>query len=726
MARRDEATVKVTADTKDVQRAFEQLDQSYSRVAKASEEYARAVEQSAKAVTREEKKAAKEVEQATRQILAAEKRRTSAMKARANALEKQAQALKKTTAIEKDAAKSSGGLAGKTDKLAGSMNLVAGAIGAVAFGAAKLIGDYATLDAATGRLENSFRSAGASTDAMAQAEALATEMARRGQATRLDSINSIRELTDASGDATKALSDYRLAVDIASQANIGVEAATKLVARARNGEVEELKQLRGINKDLAADLNRVEDATTRSELAINLLSASYDGAAQANAGLIDKQNAMRFSVDDLGASIGDLGAAIGEGATGVVGSLGQFFGVLEEGQDPVTALTSGFKGFADAIREAKQPVQDMIEAGGALGAIFSGRSVFEVISDADTRRALANKGKPGEPEKKEEEQKKKLADTTGKLNDVLKKQDEAKKKLSGSTNKLAQEKERLRKADEEAIAALERDLILEEEAARIYNEEAEALDRLNQVKAESKRLQDETLTRLEQELEIRQMNESFEAEGGSSAEIEALKIQQELERELFDIRRSGMSWESKARAEQIAQRKASIATARLEADQEAENAKKRKAAINAAAEATATLGAAALEQAGLANAAIALESGQKAAYYTGESIAEFAAYNIPGGIGFAAAAAQHALVAGGAIIGGLNGGGSRGGGGATTGTPADTAPRTLTAPTVSEAQAREQTIVLNQNMLGYLPPDDARRVSSAEARLVRSKVGGRR
>ena len=724
MARRDEATVKVTADTKDVQRAFEQLDQSYARVAKASEEYARAVEQSAKAVTREEKKAAKEVEQATRQILAAEKRRTSAMKSRAQALEKQAQALKKTTSIEKDAAKSSGGLAGKTDKLAGSMNLMAGAIGAVAFGAAKLIGDYATLDAATGRLENSFRSAGASTDAMAQAEALATEMARRGQATRLDSINSIRELTDASGDATKALSDYRLAVDIASQANIGVEAATKLVARARNGEVEELKQLRGINKDLAADLNKVEDATTRSELAINLLSASYDGAAQANAGLIDKQNAMRFSVDDLGASIGDLGAAIGDGATGVVGSMGRFFGVLEEGQDPVTALTSGFKGFADAIREVKQPVQDMIEAGGALGAIFSGRSVFEVISDADTRRAMENRGKPNAPEKQEEEQKKKLADTTANLNDVLKKQDEAKKKLSRSTNKLAQEKERLRKADKESIEALERELILEEEAARIYNEEAEALDRLNQVKAESKRLQDETLTRLEQELEIRQMNEGFEAEGGSAAEIEALKIQQELERELFDIRRSGMSWESKARAEQIAQRKAEIATAKLDADVATEAAKQKKAAYMAAAEGAATVGEAALQAAGAEQAATILSSVKKIGFYTAEGFAQLGANNVPGAINYFAAAAEHAIVAGSGVATSMGGGGS--GGGATTGTPADTAPRTLTSPTVSDAQARDETIVLNQNMLGYLPPDDARRVSSAEVRLVRSKVGGRR
>lgn len=724
MRKGDEKTIKISADTDDLKRSFADLQDSYERVAKASAEYADAVDKSSKAVTKDELKAAKEIEAAHKRVLAAEKKRLSALKSRDAAMQASAKNIKSQTKSTDASAKSTGKLS------VGMLGLV-GVLASVGAGAAALSRQFAELDAANGRLANSIGRVGGTGTEMAAAEELATEMARRGQATRLESINSIRELIDASGSATTAMTDYRLAVDIASQANIGVSQATTMLAKARNGEVEELKNLRGLNKDLAQDLGKIEDQTLRSELAVQLLSESYNGAAEANAGLVDQQNALSYSMDDLSTATGGFVSAIVDTGTGALSAVGQFFGLLNEGQDAVSGITDMIDDMTEAIRAVKDPAMDLLKEGGVLGVWLQGKSIGEVVSEGDSRRAkeaAAKKPKPdsgspseggGKSSGPQSESK-----TTDKITEALKRQEEAKKKLRKGTSNLAKEKEKLRQQDEENLLAMEQELLLAEEEAERLNAEAEAQARLAKVKADANTLIEETNQRLQDELDLRhelEQQKIIDSEG----DLERLTMQQELEKELFNIRQSGLSWEAKARAENLAYIKFESKLKQKEKKESADANKQRMEEIQHVADATVTLGAAALEQAGLKNAAIALESGKKVAYYTGESIASFAQYNIPAGLGYAAAAAQHAIVAGGSIFGGGGGAPKKG---AAAGSMAGSSKDMPTQGSLGNTGGGASTVNYNLNVqtVAGISNQDARRIEQAVRRATTQQVGGRR
>lgn len=737
----EEKTIKVSADVEDLKKAFAQVEKSYAEVAQASKEYAAALESSSKAVTDEEKKVAKEVEKTTKTILSDTKRRAAAYKDQATALKTQADALKQKTALtDKDSDAASKNV--KTMKV--STVALAG-LGAAALATASKIGDlvkkYAEVDAASGRLANSFKSAGASTEDMAKAEAIAAEMSKRGQASRLESINSLRLLTDASGNATQAIDDYRLAVDIASQTGKTAAEASELISKVRKGEVEELKSMRGLNKELAQDLGKIEDSSTKTEIAMQLLSESYDGAAAANAGLIDRQKAFSLTLEEAEIAAGNLLGAIGESGTGLVGSLGTLVGVFEEGADPVRTLTGAFSNFGDAIRETSRPIQDLVEAGGALGALFSGRGLFAVIDEADTKRAksVASSNAATEAVKKETAAVKDQADAKTKLAKAQADQEKKKASDAAKASKSAEAEEAKQKRDDDArrarnkaaaaeAAALKKQLAEEDEqsdkdnaASLAASEELAGVENLAAARAESDRIHEESMLRQAQMMEERHIRQQM-ALGLSEEERAALAIQIELEKELYAIRESGMAPEAMARAENIALLKTEGKTLAGIAKKDEETADKKKAIYEATVDATASVGKAALDAAGLANEATALESGIKAVYYTGESIAAFSSFNIPSGIGFAAAAAQHAIVAGGALAGGLGGGG---GGGSKPSSSSGSERLQRSTPVVTNAGARESATVVNINTLSYVSPEDARRIGHAEAREARATIGGR-
>jgi hypothetical protein len=737
----EEKTIKVSADVEDLKKAFEQVEKSYAEVAQASKEYAAALESSSKAVTDEEKKVAKEVEKTTKTILTDTKKRAAAYRDQATALKTQGDALKQKIALtDKDTDASA-----KNVKTMGASTAALAGLGVAALAAASKIGDlvrkYAEVDAASGRLANSFKSAGASTEDMARAESIATEMSKRGQASRLESIDSIRLLTDASGNATQAIDDYRLAVDIASQTGKTAAEASDLLSKVRKGEVEELKSMRGLNKELAEDLGKIEDATIKTEIAMQLLSESYDGAAHANAGLIDRQKAFSLTLEEAELAAGNLFGAIGESGTGLVGSFGKLIGVFEDGSDPVRTLTGAFSNFGDAIRDTTRPIQDLVEAGGALGALFSGRGLFAVIDEAETKRAksVATSNAAADAVKKETAAVKEQADAKTKLAKELAEQEKKKASDAAKAAKAAEAEAAKQKREDDAkrarnkaaaseAAALKKQLAEEDEESDRENaailaaaEELAGVENLAAARLESDRIHEESMLRQTQMMEERHLRQQM-ALDLSEEERAALAIQIELEKELFAIRSSGMEPEAMARAENIALLKTEGKTLAGIAKKDEETANKKKAIYDATVDATASVGAAALEAAGLSNAATALESGIKAAYYTGESFAAFAGANIPSGIGFAAAAAQHAIVAGGALAGGLGGGG---GGGSKPSSSSGSDRLQRSSPVVTNAAAASGATVVNVNTLSYVSPEDARRIGHAEAREARATIGGR-
>jgi hypothetical protein len=753
MAREGEKTIKVSADTDDVRKAFKDVEAAYASVADAAKQYAAAVDVASNAITDDEKKIAEENERATKIILANSRKRAGALKTNAIALQEQQKSLKLSIAGENKAEKQSDALSrsasGASSSLMGKAAAF-GAMGAAAMGAVgvllQLISKYAELDSANGRLANSLKNAGASTEAMAEAEALATEMVQRGQASRLESINSIRLLTDASGNATQAIDDYRLAVDIASQTGKTAAEASELLNKVRKGEVEELKSMRGLNKELAEDLGKIEDATVKTEIAMQFLKDGYSGAAEANAGLIDKQAAMKFSQEDLLTSVGSLLSAIGETGGGLIGSYLQMAGVIDKSLSPIETVSSAFRNFAASMREASQPLQDIAAAGGIFGTWFKGKSISEAISEADSARAVAAA--------KKKEGDKKAVDSTGKVIEAVDKQAEAEKRLKDTLDAQARTREEQskrakdqaeaeKKRAKQAADYAQRQKNLQDEARKAAQEaaayeqqlarEKEARDAEEIAIAQERASQhiEEMKTRIEQEFELRQALEMQKAVA-NDADIQALGEIQALERDLFDIRSSAASDGEKqqlTRIRMVRQETTNLEKLKQKTAETAEQEAKRTASAIAATEG---LGVAALEAAGMSNAGTALEAGKKAAFYTGESIASFAALNPVSGTLFAVAAAHQAVVAGGALIGGGGGGGARSGGGGassvTGSSPASVAPSSRSSQSMAPASggAREMGITINNNMLSYIAPEDQRRMAVAESREARAIVGGRK
>lgn len=710
MARRnEEATIKLSADTKDVQAAFDKVSVAYGDLQKAAEEHAKAVEMAAKAVTDDEKAIAAEYEKTTRAILKSENARVNSLKKSANAQKGQAEIMRGNTKETKL----------NTEAIKGAALGLAGL--AVALG--KAAQKYMEVDAAAGRLKNANKAAGASAEDVAAQQSAAREALVNYGITTLDSTNALQKLTDASGDAGKAATDYKLAIDIASQANISLEQATEMLSKARNGEVEELKSLRDINKEQAQDLGKIEDSTIRAELAVKMLTAAYAGSAEANAGAIDKTAAMKAQLDETATAAGNVATAIGEAGVGLVGALAKLIGLAETGDEFFEKFTSGMNNFAGSIREVSQPIYDLVAAGGALGMLVNGKSIADVLSEADSARARAAAAAAKTP--KTEAPKK--ADVKKEVDAELAKQAEKVEKKAADA---AAQREKERAASSARARRDAQERAREKEAERVAAEatrEAEA--QAAQLKAEAAKIADEAAQREISQREI--YNQTLINEAIARGEdITLLQSQLELEERLVEIRNSDMSAEEQARQNRLALLKqevvslneaAKAADAKKKKDDDAAKKKEEETEmLEGNLESLAMTSLAAAEQ---QNLATALQSAKKVGFYGAEAIASFAAGNPISGAGYLAAAAEHAINAGTAVAGMASGGG---GGGGAAASPAETAPRSFGPSAMAMAEAREGSITINQNMLSYMSPEDARRYSSSERREARAIVGGRR
>ena len=709
MARRnEEATIKLSADTKDVQAAFDKVAVAYGTLQKAAEDHARAVDLAAKAVTDDEKAIAAEYEKTTRAILKSENARVNSLKKSANAQKGQAEIMRGNTKETKL----------NTEAIKGAALGLAGL--AVVLG--KAAQKYMEVDAAAGRLRNANKAAGASAEDVASQQSVAREALVNYGITTLESSNALQKLTDASGDAGKAASDYKLAIDIASQANISLEQATEMLSKARNGEVEELKLLRDINKEQAQDLGKIEDSTVRAELAVKMLTAAYAGSAEANAGAIDKSAAMQAQMDEVTTSVGDVTVAIGEGGVGLVGALAKLIGLAETGDEFFEKFTTGMHNFAGSIREVSQPIYDLVAAGGAIGMLVNGKSIADVLSEADSARARAAASKPAakkDAPKKEDAKKEVEAE-------LAKQTEKAEKKAADAAAQ--REKERAASSARSRRDAQER--AQEKEAERVAAEatrEAEA--QAAQLKADAAKIADEAAQREISQREI--YNQTLVNEAIARGEdITLLQSQLELEERLVEIRNSDMSAEEQARQNRLALLKqevialneaAKAADAKKKKDDDA--AKKKEEETEMLEGNLESLAVTSLKAAEAENVATALQSAKKVGFYGAEAIASFAKGNPISGAAYLAAAAEHAINAGTAVA---SMGSSGGGGGGAAASPAESAPRSFGPTSMAVAEAREGSITINQSMLSYVSPEDARRIASSEARESRATVGGRR
>lgn len=239
--------------------------------------------------------------------------------------------------------------------------------------------EFAAQEAATGRLTRAFEQAGIESNKLAQAtERMRLNRDKLGVSIQAQQ-DALRQLVEATGDAETAQSDLNLALDIASQENIRLEQATEALRKARNGEVEELKNLNGINKETASQLSKMEGDAERGAAAINMLRDSYAGAAEANAGTEERMAAFQEQLKEAQAALGQVVVAIAD----VIGALVGVIDILPGADLNMSNFADGLSNLADIITEVTDSIKMVTEEMTALEAIQMAIPIyqFEVFAD---------------------------------------------------------------------------------------------------------------------------------------------------------------------------------------------------------------------------------------------------------------------------------------------------------------------------------------------------------
>ena len=145
--------------------------------------------------------------------------------------------------------------------------------------------------------------------------------------------DALTEYIDKTGTAAVSTEELSTILGIATQRQKSTTEAANILAKARSGDVEALKELTPLTKDQAATLAKEKDETLRAEKAIAILSKQY-------AGLANTTGTARGSIKELDDAKGDL--------VQQAGRLVNELGIVQAFLDPVT----------NASRELEQALSD--------------------------------------------------------------------------------------------------------------------------------------------------------------------------------------------------------------------------------------------------------------------------------------------------------------------------------------------------------------------------------
>lgn len=320
---------------------------------------------------------------------------------------------------------------------------------------------FAAQQAAVGRLDRSWSK---STGTAEQYQRAMAEISKRSLELGVgynEQIDALSQLVDQTGNAQTANEDLALAVDIAAQEHRELKDIVELLRKARNGEVDELKNLDGINQDVAQSLAQISDSGERAEVAISRLREAYAGAAEENQGLENRLAALEQGSVRLTAALGKVVVALGDQAGGLIGSTLEYFGILKSEEMTLTNTVTAFENLANAI--ANVDVAQLVElsaSGGLLGLALGTNDelVAELRSAADKGKGKAPTGdgsnKPA-PGKKQGESVRPMDDLDKALNASGEEIEAHDKKRALERQRRLQDEERARKqAHADRMAAL--------------------------------------------------------------------------------------------------------------------------------------------------------------------------------------------------------------------------------------------------------------------------------
>lgn len=315
-------------------------------------------------------------------------------KAEEDAAAKVVAAKQKEAKAEQDA--SQGRVKAMGNMKTAALGLAAGLAAAVKVGA-EMVQTYARVDAANGRLKFSLQQTGMAAHmvdaAMRQARSQFKEWEQFGVSVEQQS-EAMRTLVTESGNYEQSLADVKLAIDVHNAAGLDMQRAAEVVRKVRQGEVEVLKELGILTKDEAEKLGKVEDQSKRTAQALAKLNEKFGGGGAGTSGLEQSLNATNAKLEDTKRIMGELLVTLGEEGTGLLGSMAEFMGIIDEGEHPLDAVNDRLETLLDHAQNGNwQKLAGVLlmtnPATFTAGAAMLGVASSDVTSRTDTARGRA-------------------------------------------------------------------------------------------------------------------------------------------------------------------------------------------------------------------------------------------------------------------------------------------------------------------------------------------------
>lgn len=620
----------------------------------------------------------------------------------------------------------------KTESFTDRLNKAKVAIAALTGAVKETITAFAENDALTGQLERSFTRLTGSLEGMDRQLENITENQKEFGVNVNEQITAYKNLLSGSRDATKASEDLSLAIDIQAQEELSLTAATKVLTKARLGDVGALKTLGVFSKEFLKDLSKITDETERSEIAMQALTEEYKGAATDNLGLQDSLNSTTEAMTAVGVATGEVVVAIGEFVQGILETIT----FSEEGELGLRNIAAAFTNFATAIGNTTNGIGQFIDGLQELGpggvwdaAVFGRPDVFvknvrvagvaageaaaegfkegaqSVMEDPDALFSSAEGSNAAERLAVSEAKQQREKDAKAEAKEREKEAKAAAAKAKAARAKRLAEEAKAEAEQLKGIAQARKDF----EAAQAAAEALAFRDRLARLKLAGEEraalelaLEGSGATEGETDLALTRFDEQQER---LAAEIELRERIAQLKAEGMDLEAEFLQIESQSLTlteEKLAKEEAS-------AGAQAELAKANVEAANAGKAALTGVLALTGQQEAAKRAGAAID----ALVYQYQAIGMFGAGNIPGGIQL-----QVAAISAGAVAAGAGGGGAAGatgsGASAPSASPAGQARAALIdSDTRSNALSSEQpaiNIEINARSLSKLTPREARSV----------------
>lgn len=199
------------------------------------------------------------------------------------------------------------------------------------------------------RLRSSLESTGATAEEvaqrMSQANALFADAQSRTVFGDEAQAAALTNLINITGNTASAYATLGTALDAAQHSGSDLEKVSVAIGQAMTGDIKKLKEMNLLRKEEAEKLTRVEDASIRASIAMDIVRERTEGAAESIDPTLQKVAQLENDFGDARQALGGLALALLEGGAAVI-SLGSD---LEEGASHLSTFANNLNTGTQAL-----------------------------------------------------------------------------------------------------------------------------------------------------------------------------------------------------------------------------------------------------------------------------------------------------------------------------------------------------------------------------------------